>query len=182
MSVYSDLTAVERAEIDQAVGDSFAREDGSVRTLTEATEHFLMFIASATQAHRSYADALRSEWETVGAARFLRDRRKSTQVTFRGEHGEPVRRSSMRGTRIVTSSGGEVWIQEDIHIHTREMLEQGIRDAAAQIDSVRITIATYRALLALLDEHPSARFVADALAERGTTLDEYLAAAVGGAA
>lgn len=88
----------------------------------------------------------------------------------------------MRGTRIVTSSGGEVWIQEDIHIHTREMLEQGIRDAAAQIDSVRITIATYRALLALLDEHPSARFVADALAERGTTLDEYLAAAVGGAA
>lgn len=175
MSVFSDLSSAERAEIDQAVLLAYEMPGGGVRTKAEATEEFLAFMASAVQAHREYADALRGEWEVAGAASFIHQRWKGMKpVSFRRDDGSTVVRSARRGTTVVDSSGVRHDVQLDLELWGREDLLQGIASAQARIESERVTIAQYLWLLDLLESTGTA-FVQEGLDARGMDLDEYLA-------
>lgn len=189
MSAFSDLPAADRAEIDRAIQEAFEDSEASlltgtprVRTRADATEHFLQFIASATQAHREYADALRREWEEAGASAFVVQRWKALQtVHFRGPDGSAVPRPARRGTRVIDDSGVTRYVQLHMLSFDRDALERGIVEAAQRIESEQITIATYRHLLHLLDE-TGATFVQEGLDAKGMSLDEYLASREAGAA
>lgn len=175
MSVFSGLSAADRAEIDRAIRCSYERNDGTVRTVTEATQEFLSWLASATQAHREYADVLRSEWEHSGAEKFVKERWKAlSTVHFKRADGSTAARPGNRGVLRTGNDGRATWVQPSMLLWGAEDLRQGIADAARSIDQARVTIANYRYLLALLDR-TGCTLVHEALDAIGMSLDEYLA-------
>ncbi len=182
MTGYEDLSASDRAELDAAVRDAYRAEDGTVRTTAEAAEHFERFVASATQAGRGYIHELLDGWRRDGITTFIRRRWGSLKVDMRDPvSGEVVQRPANRGRKIIGQGGEPQWVADELEFWDAESLRAGIREARTRIQTERITIANYEALLQLLDDHPGCQFVHEALAILGKSLAEYLADQVGGA-
>ena len=173
MSVFSGLSIEDRAEIDAAIRVSY--DEGS-STLAGAVEEFLDWMASATQAHREYADALRGEWELAGATKFVRERWGSMRhVHFRRADGSTEVRPGNRGTLRVNELGRQQWEAKPLDLWDTDRLQRGIADCVRRIETERTTIANYRRLLDLL-ETTGCTFVHEGLAAVGQTLDEFLTA------
>ena len=183
MTSYEDLSAEARVELDNAVRDAFLAEDGSTRTTTQAAEEFEAFVSTATQAGREYMHELLDTWRRNGIRSFVQTRWSAMQRVRMVDPttGKTIPRPGNRGRKETSADGAVTWVKETLMLWTADDLRAGIEECLARINSERITIANYRALLALLDEHPSVQFVHEALSEAGVSLDEYLAATVGGA-
>jgi len=173
MTTFNDLPAGDRAEIDAAIVAAYEADDGSTRTHAEAREIFDKFVASAVQAHRTWAGILLDWWRVEGETRFLRDRLKAP--TFALLHnGRKRKRSVHRGTQVRDDTGKATWVQPSLLTFDAEQLKNAISQSVRRIEEERANIHMYRALLDLLEE-TGAALVGDALGQRGQSLEEFLA-------
>jgi len=173
---YEDLSPQDRIEIDSMVHDAYMGDDGEIRTNAEAAEVFDGFMSDAVQAHRAWAGILLDAWRHAGMKRFIHDRWKVLEGRYGFMHrGRRHERNLRRGTRVRNQqTGREVWIQEPLLDFTATQLQRAIAECAARIEEEQANIATYRALLDLL-EVTGELTVRGALKVQGFSLEDYLA-------
>lgn len=171
MSVFDTLSAAERAELDEAVRAAFV----GGASVAEATEHFLSFLAGATQAHRPYPDMLRAEWELAGSQDFVKRRWKAIGgvVDVPRRNGAVASLDVTRGAKRREDDGRERWMQLPLNLWTLLDLELKVGEARKRVEAAEREIAVYEALIGLL-RRTGCEVVQDALDAERLTLDDFI--------
>lgn len=171
-----DLTPAERLEIDTAIRDAYMAEDGSTRSHAEAVEVFGRALTDAIQAHRSWPGVLLDAWRMAGMRKYIRERWKYLDGHYSFTHKGRSRERTIRRGRLARDgdTGRTKWVQDSLLDFTAADLRAAIAQGQRRIDEERANIATWRALLDLL-EVTGCSTVRAALAKVGKSLEEYLA-------
>ena len=160
----------ERAEYDELLDEVCAKND---TTGTRAAA-LIDGLDDAVQAHRPWALPVLKDLAYVGAQRAVKRhaRRRAPSAITKSGRDKVV----MAGRKVTTETGGSAYQQEQLTLFTREDLQAMATRAGQQIKAERDNIEWAKALLALMDKHPSAATVADALRAEGTTIEAWLEA------
>jgi hypothetical protein len=171
-----DLTPAQRLEVDTAIRDAYMAEDGSTRGHAEAAELFGSFLQDAIQAQRTWPGILLDDWREAGMRKFIHQRWKELDGRFSFTHKGRSRERTVRRGRLVRDgeTGREKWVQDALLDFTAADLRRAIAQGQRRIDEERANIATWRALLELL-EVTGCTTVRAALDKTGKSLEEYLA-------
>ncbi|MEV8636560.1 hypothetical protein AB0395_33425 [Streptosporangium sp. NPDC051023] len=172
--IYRMLSSEERAEYDALLHEAGYDDNGVQRPAHEIKDRMHKLLQDAVQAGRSWAEYVLDDDVREGHhKRFKRWDRVRQVVTTR--YGERViKRSALMSLRRRDSVSGRTYWQGTFYPDmTREDLLDVINGCEVRISSERITIATARRLVALLDETGVAT-VTEALKSRGVELETYL--------
>lgn len=171
-----DLTPAQRIEVEAAIRDAYVAADGSTRSHAEAVEIFDRILMDAVQAQRTWPGILLDSWRMAGMRNYIKAHWKELDGRYGFTHKGRSRTRTIRRGRLVRDqeTGREVWIQDALYDFTAMDLRRSIAQAQGRIDEERANIATWRALLDLL-EVTGCVTVRAALEQVGKTLEEYLA-------
>ena len=171
-----ELTPAQRIEVEAAIRDAYIADDGSTRSHSEAAEVFDHILTDAIQALRTWPGVLLDSWRAVGMKKFIRDRWKELDGHYGFTHKGRFRERTIRRGRLIRDgdTGRTKWVQDPLYDFTASDLRRSIAEAQGRIDEERANIATWRALLDLL-EVTGCSTVRAALDQVGKTLEEYLA-------
>lgn len=172
---FSDLPEQERDEVVDSVRAAYRTSTGVIRSHRAALVEFGDLLDDAEQAHRPWVGDLRSQWLRDGMRRFLQEQWKACGRPFVvvDKSGKTHERTTMRGVKRPDETGKLVWTQMEILDWYADDLKLAIVDAASQVEEQKANIGAFRRLLDLMGSTGSAT-VADALAETGQSLDEFL--------
>lgn len=172
--IYRMLSPEERAEYDGLFHEAGYDEHGEQRPAHEIKEHVHRLLKEAVGAGRTWAAYVIDDDARHGHLKRFKawDRTRQVVSTRYGER--VVKRSAVMSLRRRDSESGRLYWQGTFYPDmTREDLLDVINGCQVRIGSERITIATARRLLALLNETGTAT-VDEALKMRGVDLEEYL--------
>ncbi|MBB2914905.1 hypothetical protein FHS43_006217 [Streptosporangium becharense] len=172
--IYRMLSPEERAEYDALLHEAGYDDNGEQRPAHEIKERMHRLLQDAVQAHRTWAGYVLDADVREGHHRRFKGWDRARQVVSTRHGGRVVKRSAVMSLRRRDPDNGRTYWQGTFYPDmTREDLLDVINGSEVRIGSERITIATARRLVALLDETGAAT-VAEALEARGVELETYL--------
>lgn len=163
------LSAEEREAARAAMAEAWAN---TTATAT-AVDRLRSILADAQQAQEKWPALLIDEAIDRGLAIALKRHRTATRPKAEGRRG---RINGVVGVNVVTSTGGEEWQQLPLDDLTRGHLDAQLAVRSKQRDASTKALAALRRLIVLLERHPSANTVGEALTLEGVSLDDWLAA------
>ena len=172
------LTPEERRQVDTAIHDAYIADDGTTRPAAEALEEFEHILNDAVQAHNVWPGVLLDRWRREGMRKFIHQRWKELDGRYSFTHkGRSRERTVKRGRQVRDAeTGRQVWVQDPLYDFTAADLRRAIAEAKGRISEEQANIATWRALLDLLEVTGCAT-VRAALEKTGQSLEQYLASA-----
>lgn len=150
-------------------------DDPELATMPDRARSVLAKMADATQAHRPWVDVLRHDLLVAGLSRQLRQRRDSRATVLVATTKGAVTRKANRGVRRVTDDGAVAYQQRLIHEMTWDEVAQVIEALGAQLQALSESRQMMRKLDRLRELAPGAAGPAEAAAQLGTTVDDFLA-------
>ncbi len=158
------LNAEEQFELDNAIESAWS----GTTNAGVAADRLAEYLRDAVQAHRAWAGIKLNEATTRGLVDMVKRWRKQRTVPVKKGHTPAV-----VGVQLTPAEWGQVPLES----LTRDQVRRVISDRRKQILGLRRSIASLEALQRLLDEHPTAQTVGDALKQQRTTLVELMEAA-----
>lgn len=172
--IYRMLSPEERAEYDALFHEAGYDEYGEQRPAHEIKERVHGLLQDAVRAGRTWAGYVIDDDVREGHLKRFKGWDRTRQVVSTRYGERVVKRSAVMSLRRRNSETGRTYWQGTLYPDmTREDLLDVINGCEVRIGSERITIATARKLLVLLDETGGST-VRDALDARGLELQEYL--------
>lgn len=133
-------------------------------------------IADAIQAHRSWALTVQWDAQVTGYAAAVKTYLKRTRVVVNIEDREVAKPRTI-GVKRRDDEGNVVDLQLPLEVLTFDQVREKRAEYLRQQKAYTDNVAVADRLLALEDLAPGCKTPADAVAELGLTLEEYLAAA-----
>lgn len=129
------------------------------------------------QVSEPWAEQLLDDAQVDGLWAVLKDRLKAESVVLVNHNGRVIGKSTRVGSRSRKPDGTEVWAQPLIHEMTWAQVEQWLARTLVAVSSLLVNKKMADRLLSLRDQFPESVGPADACAQLGTSVDDYLAAA-----
>lgn len=161
------LSLEERAEYD-ALLDEVVEANHSTGARASA---LIDGLDDAIQAHRPWALPVLRELAYAGAQRAVTEHVKRRAPRSSTKSGRS--KATVAGRRIEVD-GVTHYEQRQLTLFTREQLAGMLDRAGRQIVAERDNIEWAKSLLALMDKHPSAATVAEALSAEGVSIEAWL--------
>lgn len=144
---------------------------------SERNDRYLEILHDGVQAHRRWAREALAEAERTGAAAQLKTWHKQQRTVALSYDGEVITKSRTVGVKRTDEDGESYDTQTLFDFTTWEELDRKRADILRVVRAYNSTVAMIDRLLALHDVVPGANNPAEAAAEMGTSLDEWLEAA-----
>lgn len=158
------LSVNEQAELDAAMEAAWT----GTTSASVAAGRLHEYLNDAVQAQRPWASIKLAEATDRGLVDLVKRYRKSRAVAVKKGQTPAV-----VGVQLAAAEWGQVALEQ----LTRDQVASVIASRRKQIAGLRRSISCMEALLRLLDEHPTAKTVGDALKRQRTTLSELMEAA-----
>jgi len=163
------LSMEERAELDALLDEVLSQHS----TTGDRAHALIAGLEDAIQAHRGWALEALKELAYTGAQRAVKRHARKNAARLATKSGRD--KTTIAG-RLVVIDGAKAYEQAELTLFSRDDLDNMVRRSARQISAEGENISIAKHLLALLDKHPSATTVADALRAEGTTIEGWLEA------
>lgn len=163
------LSAEERDALRTAMTEAWA----NTSTTSVAVGRLRAILSDAEQAHEPWVKHLFDEALDRGLAVALKRHRTAQRPKAQGRRG---RINGVVGVSVPSATGGGEWQQLPLDDLTRGHLDEQLAIRSKQRDASTKALGALRRLLVLLEQHPNAATVGEALASEGVTLDDWLAA------
>lgn len=171
------MTADERAEYDALVERACFDPLGKPYKTGEAADRLRLALDDAEQAHRPWAEWVRADALFAGLSSLATKARAQKRITTNDGASGKAPRQGINSLRRITPSGVVEWQPKLIDDMSRDEVAELLDLSVRRQKGNRTTVRTHKAILKLMDRHPGAATVRDALAAEGMTMDDYLASA-----
>lgn len=178
----SQMDADDRDRLNELYELSYSDQAGNPRTPSEYAKRFLDGIRHHSANGEKWARLVEQDLDDASfkMAQAMVKKWSRTVLVIHVDDGDKlVERGTMASVKrqVATEEGIRVEHQDILYVYAdREDLLQMLNSTRAQIRSLRVNERIQMALLELMDNHPEATIVQEALDAEGTDLQTYLEA------